>query len=392
MSIKKALAFLPGLRPGALGLSGFGQSRSRWSLARSGLLLAGALMMLYGCGPYASSQPGGKPDSVQILIDEPQPPPAQTKPVVTLTDTTLVQRLYTTIYALPELPAQRACTAELGPHYTLTFSQSGKTLVTALAMRDGCRPVSIAGESQDRQGTQAFWSQLDTAIHQASPPANPDGLAIEHTPDPAQAPQTAQITSAETAQRLYNAILALKWLPQGSACTDTGIPEYQMVFYAAKQTIPAVIHDACNSIDLEGAYHTRGGWYSLDDQFKQVLQQTIAGATFVPATPDQLLLSVQRTAASSQAKVEDISLMQHLYQKVFALRPMEPQPDCPSGADKVAGTGTWYTLNFSQWSLPILQLDAYEGSCTYAAFSLTQQTLQSDQEFWSLIHQAAGQQ
>ncbi|HEX6777560.1 MAG TPA: hypothetical protein VF099_05115, partial [Ktedonobacterales bacterium] len=79
MPIKKAPAFLPAL------------------------LLAGALMMLYGCSPYStSSQPSGKPDSVQILIDEPQPPPAQAKPVVTLTDTTLVQRLYATIYALPE--------------------------------------------------------------------------------------------------------------------------------------------------------------------------------------------------------------------------------------------------------------------------------------------------
>jgi hypothetical protein len=370
MSIKKALSFLPGL------------------------LLAGALVGLYGCAPYASSQPSGKPDSVQILIDAPAPPPgpAQEKSSVTLTDAALTQHLYTTIYTLPELPAQRACTAELGPHYTLTFSQSGKTLVTVLAMRDGCRPVSIAGETQDRQGTAAFWSQLDTAIHAASPPATPDGLAIAQTPDPAQTPQTAQITSAETAQRLYNAILALTWLPQGSACTDTGIPEYQLVFQAADQEIPAIIHNACNSIDLEGAYHTRGGWYSMDDQFKQLFQQTIAGASFAPASPDHLTLSLQTTNASSQTNVTDPQVMQRLYQKVFTLQPTQPQPDCPSGADKIAGTGKWYNLSFSQWGLPILQLDAYEGSCTAVTFSVTQHALQGDQEFWDMLHQAAGQQ
>ena len=368
MSIKKALAFLPGL------------------------LLAGALVMLYGCSPYASYQPSGKPDSVQILIDQPAVPPAPEKSTVTLTDTALVQQLYATIYALPQMPAQQACTDELGPHYTLTFSQSGKTLVTALARRDGCRPVSIAGESQARKATSEFWSLLDTAIHAASPPANPSGLAIEHAPNPAQAPQAAQITSAETALRLYNAIIALTWLPQGSACTETGIPEYQMVFQTANQTIPAVIHNSCNSIDLEGAYQTRGGWYAMTDQFKQLFQQTVAGATFAPASPDQLTLTVQGAATSSQAKVEDISLMQRLYQKVFTLQPTQPQRDCPSQADKVAGTGKWYHLNFSQWSLPILQLDAYEGSCTAVTFSLTQQALQSNQEFWDLVHQAASQQ
>lgn len=369
MSIKKALSFLPSL------------------------LLMGLLVGLYGCGPYSASQPApsGKPDKVQILIDAPQPEPAQEKPVVTLTDSALAQRLYATIYALPQMPAQRACTDELGPHYTLTFSQSGKTLVTVLAMRDGCRPVSIAGESPDRQGTQAFWSQLDTAIYVASPPANPDALAIEHALPSNQTPQTAQITSAETAQRLYNAIIALKWLPQGSACTDTGIPEYQLVFQAANQTIPAIMHNTCNSIDLEGAFHTRGGWYAMTDQFKQLFQQTIAGATFAPASPDQLMLSVQGASTSSQAKVEDRQLMQHLYQKVFTLQPTQPQQNCPSGADKVAGIGKWYNLSFSQWSLPILQIGAYEGSCTSITFSLTQQALQGDQEFWDLVHQAAGQ-
>jgi hypothetical protein len=54
-----------------------------------------------------------------------------------------VQQLYATMYALPQMPDNQPCPANLGPHYTLTFSQGGKTLVTVIAMRDGCEPVSL---------------------------------------------------------------------------------------------------------------------------------------------------------------------------------------------------------------------------------------------------------
>src|SRR5579884_539374 len=112
----------------------------------SGLLLAGLLVGFSGCG-WASGEatgiPGGKPDSVSILIDEPSPTPG--KSVVTLTAAKLVEQLYTTIYALPQMPDNQACPADRGPHYTLTFQQGAKTLVTAIAMRDGCLPVSITG-------------------------------------------------------------------------------------------------------------------------------------------------------------------------------------------------------------------------------------------------------
>ncbi len=189
-----------------------------------GLILIAVLAALGGCGQSAGTQPraGGQPDSVRIELDLVGPKPA--KPTVTLTVASLVQQLYTTIYTLPALPEQRSCTAEAGPHYTLTFSQGSQTVVTVHAAREGCSPVTITGETRDRRGTAEFWTQLDLAIYQGTPPAKPDLLAIAHTPDPEQAPQTARITSAETAQRLYNAILALPLLPDGYQCPTPGIP------------------------------------------------------------------------------------------------------------------------------------------------------------------------
>src|SRR5215472_10325870 len=198
----------------------------------SGLLLAGLLAGLSGCGlassgpgPAPASPPGVKPGSVSILIDEPGP--TQQKPVVTLTIARMVQQLYATIYALPQMPDNLACTAERGPHYTLSFHQGSKTLVTVIAMRDGCRPVSIAGESHDRQATAAFWNQLDQAIYEATPPAQVEWFAIQHLLHPGQPPQTARITATRTAQRLYHAILALPLAPQDNIYTDSS-PAYQL--------------------------------------------------------------------------------------------------------------------------------------------------------------------
>ena len=126
------------------------------------LLLVGMLASLSGCGTNSgvSTVPPGKPDSVSIQIDE----VIGAKKTLTLSVAGMVQQLYATIYALPQMPDNQPCTADLGPHYTLTFNQGGKLLVTVIAMRDGCKPVSIKGEPHDRQASSDFWTQLDQAI------------------------------------------------------------------------------------------------------------------------------------------------------------------------------------------------------------------------------------
>src|SRR6266567_171803 len=140
-------------------------------------------------------------------------------------------------------------TPERGPHYTLTFRQGTTTLVTVIAMRDGCRPVSIAGEGYDRQATAAFWTQLDQAIYAATPPANVQWFAIQRLLQAGQPPQTARITAASTTQRLYHAILALPLAGQGNIYADTS-PAYQLVFHAAGQVIPSVISQKLGLVSL----------------------------------------------------------------------------------------------------------------------------------------------
>ena len=371
--------------------------KQRFSLLAS-LLLMGLLLGLAACGvssrsPGAGSSPpeGDTPDSVRIVIDVvtgTQP----VKPEVTLTDVTLVRQIYATLLALPPLPTNQACTAELGPHYTLTFRQGSKTLVTALARRDGCRPVTLSGEAQDRKATQTFWSQLDQAIYAATPPAHPAAVAIQYTPAATRAPQTARIPSAAVAQRLYTAILALKWSAWGTGCVDTSVPRYQLRFQAPSQSVPAIMHEACNTVELQGNYQSRGGVYVMDDQFKQLFQQIVGAATFALATPDHLTLSIARMQTADQTTaVSDPALMQRLFQAAFTLPPVSPQPYCPTDADKASGKGAWYIIIFSQWDLPILRVDAYEGSCTRVELPYTQEVVQGNPAFWNLIHQAADQ-
>jgi hypothetical protein len=129
------------------------------------LLFIVMLVLLSGCGltAIAKGTPVGTPNSIQIKVITPD-----NNQVMTLTDPKLIQRLYQLVYKLPQMPPDLACTMELGPHYMLTFRQNNKILGTALAKKEGCRPVTISGEKQDRQATTEFWSLLDQAILSSS--------------------------------------------------------------------------------------------------------------------------------------------------------------------------------------------------------------------------------
>src|SRR5262245_25689980 len=93
------------------------------------LILAG----LSGCGTNPSTPPTGgsnaaedKPDRVQV--EEDTVAPQSGKSIMTLTNDSLIEQLYATVFDLEPMPENQACTAEMGPSYTLTFMQAGKTL------------------------------------------------------------------------------------------------------------------------------------------------------------------------------------------------------------------------------------------------------------------------
>lgn len=366
----------------------------------SALVLLGVLVLLAGCGRGTGAQQSasGHPDSVRIEIDNHLRGISnntqlsdQAKPAVTLRDAGLVQQLYATIYALPAMPEQGGGTLELLPVYTLTFSEGSQSLATVVAPESGRHGVTIKGETGSRQSNDAFWKQLNAAIDQALAAAKTDLLAIAYTPQPGQVPQTARIASVETAQRLYNALLALPVLPLDQSCTMPDIPTYQLVFHTAEQQIipVAIGPSTCKTVLINWGYVGRGGMHPPNDQFNQLFAKIVAGTTFKPAQPDTLLMGITtmtQATSSSPATVSNGALMQQLYHKVLTLQPTTPHPDC-AGGDKAAGKGTWYSFAFTQWDLPILSFDAYEGSCMYIV--LTGQWVQGDQALWDLIHRAA---
>lgn len=133
------------------------------------LLLAGLFIGVSGCSWGAASRAEAdsvsarKPDRVQIAVEKADS--VQGKPVMMVTDVKKVQQLYAQIHALSPMPEQQVCTMELGPHYTLKFYQGNNLLATVSAKREGCQPVSIAGEKQERQATKAFWTMLDGTLN-----------------------------------------------------------------------------------------------------------------------------------------------------------------------------------------------------------------------------------
>ena len=352
------------------------------------------LLALSACGTNAgvpgnssSAASGNQPDRAQIQVEAPSLNGGK-NPVLTLTQASLLQRLYNTTLALPQMPRNQGCTDESGPSYKLVFLRGGHTLTTLTAQRFSCQTVTFEGSQQTRQATTDFWSLVDQAVYASTPAATPQWLALLHVSRTDQPPLTARISSAETTRRLYNAILALPLAPPRGGCSTGGAPAYSLLFHQDDLTIPAQIDQQCSTIDLEGNYRTRTGQFVMTGAFKQLLNQTLAGATFAPARPDQLSLTVLigKGTASNQT-VTDASLRQQIYARVFAL-PAAPAslPQTCDQNDKVNGKGRWYTFDFSQWGLPILHLELFEGSCKLITLYPAGKLVQGDTSFWNLIH------
>ncbi|HEX7102654.1 MAG TPA: hypothetical protein VF201_08430 [Nitrolancea sp.] len=378
------------------------------------LAVLSVVIVLSGCGSQIESgqqggvaTPGGStatpgtpgahaglPDRVRIVSDEPMllPPgevlttPQASLPEVMLSDVALTRQLYATINALPVLPQDRACTAERGPHYTLTFLQGNATVATVQFHRDGCWPVFIAGESTTREGSKAFVQQLDQAMITATPLLKPDRFAIATAPNPLQAPKSAQVTSATTAQQLYDAILSLPRTDVGTGCSGSSLPAYQLVFFSGDQALHGSVDDACQTVEVDGGFQWRGGRFAMNDQFRNMFQAILAAAPFAPSTPDHLSFGVNTPqTVTPSVNFTDDQVIQALYSQVFQLPVTAAQPNCPPADDKLSGKGTFTTLAFTQWDLPLVRIDTYQGSCSYVQMNGTGPVLKANQTFWDLI-------
>lgn len=363
--------------------------KTKISLFHLSPIVLSVLILLSACGrsaftPSPPASSGEKPDKVQIelmTVDN-------MKHSITVTDHERVQRLYDMLYSLSLMPENQSCTADMGPIYGMVFTQGEKTLVTARAEHYGCHVVAIHGENKDRQATQEFWKALDEAMTMAMPPAHPQQLAVVHTSQLGHQPEIALLTDTARVQKLYNALIQLPLVPLQDRLGDPPAPEYRLNFQDEKQqNIFSVFSPADKMISLNGDDKSRGGVYRTDPQFMQLFNDTIAAAIFKPTQPDQLELSTIGRQQSSKETITAIALMQKLYTKTFTLPTREPQRDCPSGADKQQGKGTFYSLSFSQQHLQVLNLEVYEGSCKRVAISSMEKELQPDQEFWTTFHQ-----
>src|SRR5260370_39271995 len=103
------------------------------------------------------------------------------------------------------------------------------------------------------------------------------------------------------------------------------------------RALAAVISQQCQTIELTGNYQSPSGTYSLTAQFKQLFTRTLAGATFAPAQPDQLMKTVESTGTDIQGLVASTSLTRQLYAKIFTLQASTVGPGCSSGSDKING-------------------------------------------------------
>ncbi|HEY7019827.1 MAG TPA: hypothetical protein VH349_01845, partial [Ktedonobacterales bacterium] len=119
-------------------------------------------VIVAGCGALTGKAGtyGGAPESVTIIASLILPP---TPTTIEVKDAATAQRLYDAAVKLPVASPARACLAIAGPHYEMTFHQSGQPDVTFVADRGGCQEVTLP-QNDVRQSDEAFWQTLQRVV------------------------------------------------------------------------------------------------------------------------------------------------------------------------------------------------------------------------------------
>ena len=346
------------------------------------MLLASLLFLLAGCGQTAAPALPTKEKAMKVQIEINASVPNKQPTKLTLQRQDLVHKLYTTISALPVVTdPNRPCTMELGPRYTLIFTEADeKTLIEAEAQRYGCRPVIIKGETQQRDTNPEFWKLLDQVLREAAPPATVQKLALLHNG------QTALIDSAQQAQALYDALIKLPPVPEGDPNQPEKQSAYQITFFTAHGTLSGTIDK--QYARLEGNEQARGGSYYVNDAFMQQVQDISKSAHYAPGRPDALTVTVSGPEISMRSFIdtqsEDAPIMQQLYTKITRLP--QKAASCSTEEEKRQKKLTTTSLHFTQWGLPLLSVEIYEGEHCQQVLPGPGSEVQPDDEFWNLLH------
>jgi hypothetical protein len=355
--------------------------RTTWLAALLAIMLA-LNIALAGCGALmgGAGTSGGAPESVTIVASLIAPP---TPVTIEVNDAATAQSLYTAAVSLPVSSQPRACLAVAGPHYEMTFHQSGKPNVAFAADRGGCQDVTLAGNDV-RRSDAAFWQTLERIISDFAPPFKASKLAILRFAPRAE-PSIATIPDAQVAQALYDAARALPAQPKDPICPDIMRARSELLFFAGDQRVQVTADESgCGSVTFPQTSAIR----QPDTAFWDLLAKTTGSVKVVEARPDQLSVKAEPINGNSSSlpgatDVRDAKLIARLYDVTLALPPLVGQPSCSPPSL------TLYGLSFTVDGFSLLTAVTDSSGC--AAVTLNEHVQRATtQEFWMLARQAAG--
>ncbi|HEY7093908.1 MAG TPA: hypothetical protein VH393_12050 [Ktedonobacterales bacterium] len=350
-------------------------------LAALSLMLAVSVIVA-GCGALTgrAGTYSGAPESVTIIASLILPP---TPTTIEVKDAATAQRLYDAAVKLPVASPARACLAIAGPHYEMTFHQSGQPDVTFVADRGGCQEVTLP-QNDVRQSDEAFWQTLQRVVFDFAPPFKASRLDILRF-TPGAKPTLAAIPSAQAAQAVYDAARALPAQAKDPICDDILRPRSELLFFAGDQRVQVTADESgCGSVTFPQTSDKR----QPDTAFWDLLAKTAGSVKVVEARPDQLAVKTEPINGnpSSVAEVSDVrdtALMARLYDVTLALPPLAGKPSCATPSQ------TLYGLAFEVDGLSLLTAVTDQSGCAAVTLNDGNQRATTP-EFWTLARQAVG--
>jgi hypothetical protein len=338
-------------------------------------------VIVAGCGALSgrAGTYSGAPESVTIIASLILPP---TPTTIEVKDAATAQRLYDAAVKLPVAPQQRACPAIAGPHYEMTFHQSGKPDVKFLADRGGCQDVTLA-QNDVRQADAAFWQILERVAFDFAPPFKASRLDILRFASGAK-PTFAAIPNAQAAQEVYDAARALPAQAKDPICNDMIRPRSELLFFAGDQRVQITADESgCGSVTFPQTADKR----QPDTAFWGLLAKTAGSVKVAEARPDRLAVKSEPingnpSGVAGAADVRDAALIARLYDVTLALPPLTGKPSC------AAPSQTLYGLAFEVDGLSLLTAVTDQSGCAAVTLNDGDQRATTP-EFWTLARRAA---